>query len=143
MTNSKTTILVVDDDEIIRDMICLMLSKLGYETTPACDAVEAIKSIKHIDTFNMVLTDINMPIIDGWELALCINTLKPYLPIIAVTGEPPINVIPKLKGSGICHALFKPIKFDDLKDSVSFILESEEPKQKPFGNWFSCSTPVS
>ena len=50
--------------------------------------------------------------------------MRPYLPIVALTGESPIGILPRLKGSGITHALFKPLKMDLLGEALSSILES-------------------
>ena len=123
--NSKVNILVVDDNELIREMVCLLLSSLGYLPTPAQDATEAIDCMNNNDSFQLVLTDINMPQIDGWELALHIKDLKPGVPVVALTGEAPNVILPKLSGSGIDHALFKPIKLEVLGDAMSSILQSQ------------------
>ena len=120
----KASILVVDDEELIRNLVCLMLSKLGYKPTSARHAIEALKCIKHDDGFQLVLTDINMPIINGWQFALRVKALKPSLPIVALTGESPDGILPRLTGSGISHALFKPIQMHSLGDALSSILES-------------------
>lgn len=122
--NSKANILVVDDNELIREMVCLLLSSLGYLPTPAQDATEAIDCMKYNNSFQLVLTDINMPRIDGWELALSIKDLKPGVPVVALTGEAPNEILPKLPGSGIDHALFKPITLEVLGDAMSSILQS-------------------
>lgn len=121
---TKASILVVDDEEFIRDLICEMLSKLNYRTVSARNASEALTCFANGYCIDLVLTDINMPNIDGWELALRINALKPCVPIVALTGESPRNILPRLKGSGIRHALFKPLKMDVLRDALSSILES-------------------
>ena len=122
--HTKASILVVDDEEFIRNLVCLMLSKLNYRTVSARNASEALTCLANGYVIDLVLTDINMPKIDGWELALRIKTLKPGVPIVALTGESPSNIFPRLQGSGIRHALFKPIKMDVLGDALSSILES-------------------
>jgi len=124
--HSKANILVVDDEELIRDVVCLMLKTLGYEPTSALHAFEALNLIQSVDGFQLVLTDINMPIINGWQFALRVKALKPCLPIVALTGESPDGILPRLTGSGISHALFKPIEMNDLKGALASILESPE-----------------
>lgn len=123
--NPKVNILVVDDNELMREMVCFLLSSLGYLPTPTQDATEAIDCMNKNDSFQLVLTDINMPQIDGWELALHIKDLKPEVPVVALTGEAPNVILPKLPGSGIDHALFKPIKLEVLRDAMSSILQSQ------------------
>ena len=51
--NSKVNILVVDDNELIRTMVCLLLSSLGYLPTSAQDATEAIDCMKNNDSFQL------------------------------------------------------------------------------------------
>ena len=62
---------------------------------------------------------------DGWQLARHIKELKPDMPIFALTGEAPDAILSQLPGSGIDHALFKPIKLEVLRDAVSSIMQSE------------------
>jgi CheY-like chemotaxis protein len=121
--HKKASILVVDDEELIRNLVCLMLSKLNYRAVSARNASEALTCLANGYGIDLVLTDINMPIIDGWELAIRIKALKPCVPIVALTGESPSNIFPRLKGSGINHALFKPLKMDVLRDALSSILK--------------------
>lgn len=52
MTISKASILVVDDDDLIRDVVCLMLSNLGYATISAQDAIEALVCMKNNDSIH-------------------------------------------------------------------------------------------
>ncbi len=80
------------------------------------------------DSIHLVLTDINMPQMDGWELALHIKELRPDIPIVVLTGEAPDAIIPKLLDSGIDQALFKPVKLEALRDAMSRNLRSEGMK---------------
>ena len=127
-TNPKAGVLVVDDDDLIRDVVCLMLSTLGYATISAQDAVEAIDCMNNNDSIHLVLTDINMPQMDGWELAFHIKKLKPEIPIVALTGEAPDVILPRLPDSKINHVLFKPLKLEALRDAMSSVLQSEGMK---------------
>lgn len=120
----KASILVVDDEESIRNLVCLMLSKLKYRTISAQDASEALTCVENGYDIKLVMTDINMPKIDGWELAFRIKALKPCVPIVALTGTSPSNILPRLKNSAISHALFKPIKMNVLSNAIANILES-------------------
>ena len=118
--HQKVRILVVDDSKVVLTMVCQLLTRLGYETISAENGRKALRIIESDNDLNLVMTDINMPEMDGWELALRIKSLKPSIMIIALTGEAPISILPKLNGSGISQALFKPFKIDLLND----VLES-------------------
>lgn len=124
LETTKIRILVVDDSKIVLMSVCRLLTRLGYETIAAQDGSEALRMIKTNDGVNLVLTDINMPLIDGWELALRIKAIKPDIPIIALTGEHPNKILPKLSGSGISQALFKPFTLDHLNNAMAYIFGS-------------------
>ena len=58
-------ILLVDDDEVDRNVALLMLKKLGYRADLATNGIEAIEAIEH-QSYDIVLMDIQMPGMDGW-----------------------------------------------------------------------------
>jgi len=119
----KRHVLVVDDERSTLSLVCQLLQKLGHQTTPANSGEEALKSLENDVGIDFVLTDINMPRMDGWKLAERIKAMHPNLPIIAMTGECPAEVMPRLKNEGISGALFKPFKMNQLKEAVSGVLE--------------------
>lgn len=78
-------ILIVDDDEKIRNLISIYLENEGYKTIKACDALEALKALgeKHVD---MIILDIMMPNMDGIEACMKIREEK-SMPIIMVSAK--------------------------------------------------------
>ncbi len=78
-------ILVIDDDPDVRKLIRILLESKDHTVTEAEDGEEGIRRIT--DDIDLVVTDINMPKIDGLELLLQIKRERPTLPIIAVSGE--------------------------------------------------------
>ena len=84
---SMDHILVVDDEQAIRDVLKDALACFGYRVTVACDGQEGLKYFNDSHSFKLVLTDIKMPIMDGIELARSIrNSARPTTPIIAITA---------------------------------------------------------
>jgi len=81
-----TTILVVDDDANIRKLISLYLRKEGFEVKEASNGVKALSQIEntHID---LVILDIMMPLLDGWELCREIRKHDVNLPLLMVTAK--------------------------------------------------------
>jgi DNA-binding NtrC family response regulator len=124
----KARILVVDDDENTLILVCRILTRLGYEALPAQDAIAALGCLTDNDGLDVVLTDINMPGMDGWELATRVKALKPGMLIVALTGQSPVDILPRLRGSGVSQALFKPLRLEHLRDALERCLESEMPK---------------
>ena len=80
-------ILVVDDAAAVRDTIVAILTRHGYHTVCAADGVEAIGLfIQHLAQIRLVVSDINMPNLDGPALALVLKRLQPAVKILAMTG---------------------------------------------------------
>jgi CheY-like chemotaxis protein len=85
MKPSKYTILVVDDEERLRNLIVTFLSKLGHSCVTATDGVDALDKIKG-NKIDAVVTDIKMPNMDGITLAAKISIHYPELPVMIMTA---------------------------------------------------------
>ena len=85
MKPSKYTILVVDDEELLRNLIVTFLSKLGHSCVTAIDGVDALEKIKG-NKIDAVVTDIRMPNMDGIALTSEISIEYPGLPVMIMTG---------------------------------------------------------
>lgn len=118
-------VLVVDDDSLSLELFCQMLTALGFEPIPAQDGATALRKLANAGPFRFVLTDINMPGIDGWELASRIKSTHPRLPIAAITGEPRETMMGRMSVNGISHALYKPFGLDRLRRSIDGILAAQ------------------
>lgn len=104
-------ILIVDDDEDVRDMLVDALSMAGFETTTAHDGYEALDHLGGAaDTFDVVLLDKNMPGIDGFEVLRLIKENKNIsrLPVIMATGASDSEDIAEGMRLGAFHYLVKP-----------------------------------
>jgi CheY-like chemotaxis protein len=103
------TVLVVDDAEQIRKMVCSMLSFSGYKCVEAADGTEALDIVKDApDSVDLILTDIVMPEMGGPELARQVAMLRPDLPIVFMSGYSDDPVVRTLEHS---PALFLPKPF--------------------------------
>mgnify|MGYP000179112599 CR=1 FL=1 len=85
MESSKYTILVVDDEELIRRFIVTFLSQLGYSSVTATDGVDALDKMKE-NKIDAVITDIKMPKMDGIILTKEISTQYPAVPVMVMTA---------------------------------------------------------
>ncbi len=85
MESSKYTILVVDDEELIRRFIVTFLSKLGYSSVTAIDGIDALDKMKG-SKIDAVITDIKMPKMDGIILTKEISTQYPGVPVMVMTA---------------------------------------------------------
>lgn len=80
------SVLLVDDDEQIRLYIARVLRDGGYRTVSAKDGIEAAGMVMAEGPFDMLLTDLMMPEVDGEELARRLRQAQPDLPILYLTG---------------------------------------------------------
>lgn len=83
--HSKYTILAVDDEQLIRDLIATFLSKLGHSCLTAIDGVDALNQLKETKV-DAVITDIRMPNMDGIMLTGEIFSQYPGLPVMVMTA---------------------------------------------------------
>ena len=79
-------VLVVDDDLFALEVVAFMLEELGCEPLRARSGTEALGTIANDQTIDVLITDINMPGLDGSTLATRVRSFRPELPIILVTG---------------------------------------------------------
>ncbi|OGP80361.1 MAG: hypothetical protein A2V86_00545 [Deltaproteobacteria bacterium RBG_16_49_23] len=85
MDSPKYTILVVDDEELIRELVFTILSNLGHSCITATDGIDALDKLKG-ENFDAVITDIKMPEMDGIILTREISRQYPGLPVMVMTG---------------------------------------------------------
>jgi two-component system alkaline phosphatase synthesis response regulator PhoP len=87
MERMAKRILVIDDQESMRSVATQMLGEKGHEIVTAGDGAEGWKIFEREgSTFNLVLADVNMPKLDGFELLKRIKTKSPKTPVILLTG---------------------------------------------------------
>ena len=79
-------ILVVDDEEPVRMCLRMMLELEGHQVTEASDGAEAL-NLFNIGEFDLVMTDLQMPVMEGNKLAVNLKLLAPSLPILMVTAS--------------------------------------------------------
>jgi two-component system chemotaxis response regulator CheY len=86
------TVLIVDDDADARSLMRLTLEADGFTAIEASDGADALAHISS-SCPNLVVTDLEMPIMDGWELLEALERTKPLLPTLVITGreDPLVN----------------------------------------------------
>ncbi len=122
-------ILVVDDNEINRLIATELLKDMGYETKEACDGQEAIDIIKNADAedFDLILMDIQMPTVNGYEAAKAIRKLDSPLasiPIIALTANAFEDDVRNAEEAGMNGHVAKPINIEQLEKTLTAILHT-------------------
>jgi DNA-binding NtrC family response regulator len=115
-------ILVVDDEEIIRDSLTFVLRKEGYEVDEAKNGLEAFEKVLQI-SYDIVITDIEMPEMRGTELLTKIAMQSPQTFVIIITAYGSIETAIDALRKGAYDYILKPIEFDDLLFRVKKLLD--------------------
>jgi len=118
-------ILVADDNKAIRDLVSGFLEFLGFEVALAINGIEAL-AVFLASSFDLVLTDLEMPAMDGWSLAGHIKARAPSTPVILLTGTDRETVLKKVEKGPVDSVIFKPFRLEDLQNTVQGALTSRE-----------------
>lgn len=119
----STSILAVDDSTSMRQMVAFTLKGAGYEVTEAADGQQAL-DIAKTRGFDMVLSDVNMPIMDGIELIKNLRALQTYkfTPILMLTTEAGTEKKMEGKSAGATGWIVKPFNPEQLLNTVNRVL---------------------
>jgi CheY-like chemotaxis protein len=79
-------VLVADDDPIVRGLIARLLTEEGYEVMEARHGAEAFDHVRSGQIFDLLITDIRMPLMGGWELSRRLRQQWPTLPVLYISG---------------------------------------------------------
>jgi len=121
-TPGKGRVLVVDDEENIRKLVRMSLTKAGYDVEEAENGEEAEKIIRAKDNplmLDVILCDIRMPKVNGIEAIAFFQKQFPSVPIVVITGFPDTEMAVNLLKQGVMDYVAKPIDSDKLLDVVS------------------------
>ncbi|WP_338568270.1 response regulator [Pseudomonas canadensis] len=120
MSAVTSTILVVEDDAIVRMLIVDVLEELEFTVLEAADAEEALAQVQNTDnTIDLMMTDVGLPDMNGQQLATKVRELRPALPILFASGYAENIDVPV----GM-QVIAKPFSIDQLRDKVKSMLLS-------------------
>ena len=129
----KKKILIVDDEEVVRNFLKIHLAKLGYEVTEAADGVQAMEQFGK-DDFDLLICDILMPKKDGWEVIREVksNPKTKAIPVILLTARNEDSDIIKGYDLGANYYMTKPFTKAQLIYGLKLML-GETPCPLPQG----------
>jgi putative nucleotidyltransferase with HDIG domain len=117
-------ILVVDDDSAIRDVLAESLGDCGYSCETATNGVEALRAFK-AGFFQLLISDIDMPFMDGVHLLNEVKALRPDTEIIMLTGVVDLDTAIRSMRMGASDYLTKPFNLDQVRITVDRALEKQ------------------
>jgi DNA-binding NtrC family response regulator len=120
------TVLVVEDDQSTRHVVCQLLRSTGYEVREATNGIEALEILTR-EAVDLVITDFVLPFVDGFRLVELMQLKWPNLPTIVITAYLSAHAGKTLLGNKAAEVFSKPIKLDELLKTVEAILEPTTP----------------
>ncbi|CAI8785335.1 Response regulator [Pseudomonas sp. IT-P12] len=118
MSTEKSTILVVEDDDIVRMLIVDVLDELEFKVLEADGSEQALEFLNDSNqVIDLMMTDVGLPVMDGRELATQARLIRPALPVLFASGYAESIDVP-----ADMHVIGKPFSIDQLRDKVTGIL---------------------
>lgn len=124
--------LVVDDEQPVLDVLGDVLATGGHSALLLSDGTEAITRFR-AEPFDIVLTDLAMPGVNGWQVARAVKNHAPAVPVLLITGWG-VELSPEaLKAHGVDAVLSKPVKLDDILAAVGMFCSGDSGELKAQG----------
>jgi len=115
-------ILVVDDDRPLRHGLSQLLELAGYEVCTAEDGLEATEALAG-QRFDLLLTDLKMPRMDGIELTREARRRLPWIPVIVLTGIGDLESVQEILQAGTVELVTKPFEANQMLSTIKRLLE--------------------
>ena len=126
-TAPRARILVVDDDSIIAGLHAAVLELEDYEVVTSDNGEDALMQLA-FGEFDLVLTDRNMPVLDGASMVLALRAAGSHVPVVMVSGSHDFSPLPPEVERELSVALSKPARTAEMLHAVAFALKSEAAK---------------
>jgi len=118
-------ILWVDDEKEIREIGRMLLEKLGHFANSVSSGEEALNFLQK-NEYDLVITDIGMPKMNGWQLAVAIKEIRPTMQVAIVSGWGSAILKEEQMKHGVDFVLGKPIAWKELNDLVGKVLQTKK-----------------
>jgi DNA-binding NtrC family response regulator len=118
---SMARVLIIDDEEHVRQAVSFVLQQGGYEVIEAADGEEAIAMVQSYPSgfsAQAIICDIHLPKVNGHDLIAFIRQKLPTVPVIVLTGFPDVQGAAALFKLGVVDYLIKPGRADTLLDAI-------------------------
>jgi len=120
-------VMVVEDEEILRDMAAAMLGSSGFTVLKAKDGIEALEIFRqHQSEIKFVLSDLTMPRMNGWETLNALRKLQPGIPVILASGYDKAHVMEGDHPEMPQAFLAKPYNLKAMRNAISQVLENKK-----------------
>ena len=120
---AEARVLVVDDEQSMRELLGIMLRQVGYDVTQADGGEAAIQMLKTTDVFDLVITDLRMRKVDGLGVLRAVKEHSPRTVVLVVTAFASTETAVEAMKLGAYDYVTKPFKLDELKLTIANALE--------------------
>ena len=134
-------LLVVDDEAIILTLLSEVLTEEGYQVTTAGNGQEAIDLLER-QIFDLVITDIVMPVVNGVEVLLAAKRIDIHYPVVVITGYYSVDSVVRLVNLGAADYIAKPFNVDLIRLTVAKVLQRRKVTDRPGVETVSGSLPA-
>jgi two-component system response regulator PilR (NtrC family) len=124
-------ILVVDDEQGMRDFLSIMLKKEGYDVVAAENGEHALKAV-HAEIYDLVITDVKMPKVDGIEVLRTVKEVSPETVVIVITAFATTDTAVQAMKLGAYDYITKPFKVEEIKLIIQKALEKHHLRKENF-----------
>ena len=128
MGEKTPRVLIVDDDPFVRDMLTFILEAGEYEVVVAENGFEALEKCTSDPGIELLVSDLNMPVMSGLELTRELRKHNVAIPIIVLTGDSEVAAAAEAVRSGANGYL---VKDENIADAVLDALEKTLPRHRP------------
>ena len=111
-SEAKLNVLVVDDNDSVREVLTILLSRRGYRCESATNGIEAMQKVGQ-SNFDAVITDLQMPEMDGIGLTRELHEHFSGLPVMLMTGQLDDNLLESAIGAGAREVIIKPFEIPE------------------------------
>lgn len=114
-------LLLADDDPSVREVLSRILSFLGYEVSVASNGLEA-GTLFLTGSYDLVITDLRMPLMNGWQLSRLIKERSPTTPVIVITGFRDDRCWDEMNMNWVDAIVMKPFKVKEIGSTIQSVL---------------------
>ena len=120
----SVNVLIVDDDEAVRQLFCDMIALLGFKPVPVADGITALQQLK-TDSFSLVVLDMRIPEMNGLETYKGIRQFDNSVPVVLTTGYGMDKNVKEALSRGALLCLEKPFSVSRAMSTLREIVERE------------------
>jgi two-component system, sensor histidine kinase len=117
-------VLIAEDNQLNQQLMSLYMKRLGWDFRVVSDGLQAVEACRQ-DSFDLILMDVDMPVLDGIEATRYIRIFNSYIPIIAITAYTDENIRRETMAAGMNAFLAKPCSRNDIFAAVSAFMENK------------------